>query len=211
MAAGPHRSHLSFGECARVPTPNTNRTMKLYTVKRAMLGVAFSLSLWSAFFLAVQSNAATNEYPVNKAISGDIKFQVQVKRLKYLGEEVLFHDRFSKVTVAGRDNGSGVWAIECEVKLETTEGGVAANSDQAFNPKWFDLQWKDVQMAVSERCDVVGWRTDGEGVPYQLIGGERNFKGTGELIFTGSSKGKKLKIQFLNAQSVEVDSSARGK
>ena len=60
-------------------------------------------------------------------------------------------------------------------------------------------------------CDVVGWRIGGEGLPNNLVGGDLNFKGSGELIFTGSSKGKKLKIQFLNAQSVEVRLPTSGK
>ena len=117
-----------------------NRTQKFYTVKRLTMGVAFSL--WSALFLAVQSEAATNEFP-GKTIAGEMKFQVQVKCLKYLGEEVVFEGGPTKVTVsptkAGREKGFGVWAMECEVKIETTKGGVVAAFDQAFNSKWFDL------------------------------------------------------------------------
>ena len=46
------------------------------------------LNLWIAILLIGQSRAAESESPTNKVISGDIKFQVQIKPLTLKNLEI---------------------------------------------------------------------------------------------------------------------------
>jgi hypothetical protein len=113
---------------------------------------------------------------------------------------------FNTQTVETKKEGFVLYAMEFEFQMVVPSSKQGAGGEDSwrttFDPAWLTVVWADVS---DGSCEILGWRQDGQGLLMSAqTSTSESTRLKGDIIFAGSTKGKELWINFLNAPRIKI-------
>lgn len=169
------------------------------------------LTLLSIIILASGSTLSSQEQAnwwdrTERTVSSQCDFSFKVTGVRQVGNRMTARGAFNTQYLETKKEEFVLYALEfeCQMTVRSLKQGAGGKDAwrTTFDPAWLRVVWADIS---DGSCEILGWRENAEGLLLSTQSGtSENIELKGEIIFAGSSKGKKLWINFLNAPTIEI-------